>query len=155
MERKAFDMLKFIPILGATAVLALAGCTNDEPAPEEQASDLATASASASATVEENTIDLVCPDPIGTVQVTRDEGDDWSPAYVVGSDVVLDPVGYGQVTFTDSTTGQTTTQSPVTRADTDTAGAVECSYTDEVSEKNAAGEEVHGTVSGTVLVKQR
>lgn len=146
MVMRSLRILTLAATLTVLAPFTLAACSDDDDNPQEQASDIASASASA----EENTIDLVCPPPIGNVTVTTNPDDDWSPGYIVGSDQVLYPVAFGEITFTDAGTRQTHVDSPIAKEGADTTGAVNCSFTDEVDEEGA-----HGTVTGTVTVVQR
>ena len=143
-NRPLFAVALIIPcvLIGASA------CSDDD---DESIDSIATESPDVeSPSPDTNVISLVCPDPIGAVLVETDETDQWSPGHVVGSDLVLEPVAFGAITYTDAANGQTQTSSPETKPGADTTGAVECSFTDEVAED---GE--RGVVSGTVQVVQQ
>lgn len=143
----------FVGVLGMTLALGLSACSDDD---DTSVTPTPTPTSSASPSAEPAEYDLTCPDPIGNVTVTvKDDSDDWSPAYVKDSDVILDPIAFGEITFTDEDTGEVeVVDQPQTKPDADTAGAVECTFTSEVTaEENPEGGA--GTINGSVTVVKR
>jgi len=149
----------FAVALSAVAVLTFVGCSNDDDNNNNSDSTptvTETETESSSPEPSTETIALVCPPPVGNVDIRTDANDQWAPGYVVGSDTILDPVAFGPITFTDTDTGEKHTEPAVTKTGASTEGAIECTFNfpveDEVDE---TGETVNGTVEGTVLVTIR
>jgi hypothetical protein len=146
--------------ISVTAMFALAACSNDDDNDNNAAPTVtATETASPAPTqtdpaAEDALFNLHCPAPIGDVQAKSAE-DQWAPAYVVGSDVILDPVAFGTVTYTDLTTGETNTEAPVTKTGADQTGAIECTFDAIFEGPNPDGTITKASVEGTVFAVQR
>ena len=111
---------------------------------------------SASDVLEENEIALNCPEPIGNVTVTTDPENQWAPGKVVDSNIVLHPVAFGEMTFTNTDSGEKFTEPAVTLTGADQTGAVTCTFTDTVEDDvDENGDTVNGTIEGTVVVVAR
>jgi hypothetical protein len=98
---------------------------------------------------EQQTVALVCPEPIGAIDVQTDPDDLWAPGYAQTGQV-FEPVAFGEMTFTDAATGETQTQAAQTKPGADTAGAVDCTFTLAIPANPDAPQ--GGTATGTVTV---
>lgn len=138
-----------------TALLGLSACSDDDPEPTPTPTPTASASPSHTADPRGLPVHLVCPEPIGTVDaLTSDAEDDpWAPAYIVGTEEVLWPVAFGEITFEDST-GATGTEPAKTKPNEDGAGSVTCDFTVDITGEDDQGNPITGTATGTVAVVQ-
>ncbi len=147
--------LPFVAVGALSLALGVAACSDDD---DSTPNPTPTATSSASPSVHLVTYDLTCPDPLGSVTVkVNDTDDEWSPAYVVGTKDILDPVAFGEVTFTPTDTGATqVVQPPSTKPGADTSKAVgPCSFTRDVPAAENPDGSGAGTINGTVTVVPR
>lgn len=136
-----------VAAIGAAAIMAFAGCSDDDDDPTPTPSPTATTTA--------DTFHVVCPDPIGEVDVTVAGDTQWDPAYVVDSSVILEPVAFGEITWTDETTGETGTDPAVDKPGSTKEGAVECTFSGEEDFEAEDGTTHHSSVEGTVWVREK
>ena len=134
--------------ISAVAVFALAACSDndddDEPTP--------TPTVTVTEHPDVQRIDLVCPPPIGNVKVLTDINDQWAPAYVIGGDIpILFPVAFGDITVTNTETGEATVvDEATTKPGADQANAVECSFSFPQEVTEGPGAPYTGVVTGIV-----
>ena len=137
-------------LFGLMTVLALPACdtNNDDdatPTPTVTVTATATATPSGRAAATDK-VHLVCPDPVGEVDALTDGEDEWGSAYVVDSDVVLEPVAFANIEGTASD-GSKFSDPDETKPGATKDGSIKCSFTMSVKD-----EETDVDIKGDVWV---